>query len=259
MPVIMAEAEHLLVRGSSNDGQNNEHDHHHHEHHSGGNLNSENDAPTTTTAGDHHNNRRTMSALRMLEHDEDLEQHVSADCGMCAIGVGILIYAGALSFIVISCVLLYEARDTRAYCGDMLLIAMLTRMCVSAASLLFSCCILWDGETALRHWVNARPLAEDEEGGVYALAFGGAGPWVSSLMALLFHGGCVVLLAIGVSEATRRGDVCLVALSEQSFTGTYTLIAFVWTWLAADGASALLCLVRVLSGLKLKPHGLFIS
>jgi hypothetical protein len=197
--------------------------------------------------------------LEMFESDAHMEQRVAADCAMCATGVGLLIYGGALAFVVVSCVLLYEARDTAAACGDILLIAMLTRLCLSAASLLLSCCMLWDGESMLRHWLNARPLAEDEEGGVCALAFGGSGPWVAGLVAMLFHGGCVVALAIGVSDATRRGEVCLVALSEHSFTGTYTLIAFVWTWLACDGAAALLALVRVLRGVKLKPHVLFFS
>ena len=201
----------------------------------------------------------TKTPLHMLEGDEGLERRVNAECGVCAMGVGLLIYGGALSFVVISCVLLYEARDTRGVCGDVMLIALLTRLCLSAASLVFSCCMLWDGESALRRWLKARPLEDDEEGGVCALAFGGAGPWVSSLVALLFHGGCVVALAVGVSDATRRGDSCLVALSERSFTGTYTLIAFMWTWLAGDGAAALLSLVQVVRGLRLKPRVLFFS
>ena len=202
---------------------------------------------------------KASSPLRMLEDDEGLERRVNAECGVCAMGVGLLIYGGALAFVVISCVLLYEARDTRNACGDVLLLALLTRLCLSAASLLLSCCMLWDGESALRRWLKARPLAEDEEGGVCALAFGGAGPWVGSLVALLFHGGCVAALAIGVSDATRRGDVCLVALSEGSFTGTYTLIAITWAWLAGDGAAALLNLVQVVRGLRLKPRVLFFS
>ena len=212
-------------------------------------------------AAPHHRSHRLMtSSLKpLMEGDEQLEQQVHAECGLFATGIGLLIYGGALAFVVISCVLLYEARDTREQCGDVMLIAMLTRLCVSAASLLLSCCVLWDGETVLRRWLNARPLEEDEEGGVCAMAFGGAGPWVAALAALLFHGGCVVALAIGVSDATRRGDACLVALSAHSFTGTYTLISFVWTWLAGDGAAALLSLVQVVGGLRLKPHGIFLS
>jgi hypothetical protein len=201
----------------------------------------------------------SKSPLRMLEDDEGLEQRVNAECGVCAMGVGLLIYGGALAFVVISCVLLYEARDTRNECGEVMLIALLTRLCLSAASLVLSCCMLWDGESMLRSWLKARPLAEDEEGGVCALAFGGAGPWVGSLVALLFHGGCVAAIAVGVSDATRRGDSCLVALSARSFTGTYTIIAIMWTWLAGDGAAALLNLVQVVRGLRLKPRVLFFS
>ena len=200
------------------------------------------------------------SPLHVFESDEHLEQRVSAECGVCATCVGLLIYGCALGFVVVSCLLLYEARDTRVECGDVLLIAMLTRLSLSAASLLLNCFMLWDGETMLRHYFKARPLAEDEEGGLCALAFGGgSGPWVGALTGMLFHGGCVVALAIGVSDATRRGDVCLVALSSHSFTGTYTMIAIVWTWLAGDGAAALLSLVQVLRGVRIKPQVLFFS
>lgn len=159
-------------------------------------------------------------------------------CGLC---FGLLLYLGALAFVIITCVLIAESGDTVDACGHIMWTVLLLRVCLFGVALLQACCVMWDAESYMRSCIGAQRLAADDEGGLCQMLFGNSDGvrWASAFLSFLCHCGFLVALAIGLSEATHAGDACLLALSTASFTGTYTLIAIGWIWLVGDALAVL--------------------
>jgi hypothetical protein len=163
---------------------------------------------------------------------------------VCVACIGLLFYVCALGFVCITCVLLSE-YDTDE-CGQLLWPGLVAQVSVFGFTLLLGCLTLWDVESSCRACVSAPPLAPDDEGGLWTLLFGGSplARWMGALFSFTLHVGFLVVLSIGISEAT--GEACHTALAHTSFTGTDALIPIAWVWLGCDALAALRSGARLL-------------